>query len=153
MRPRRSSCCAITYLPLGTDAFDAIDGMFYVDELRNNDVRHAVRVLRGPLRAPAVVGELLVAVEEPRHPGHDRRCCVCLAAAPFLLPRRACSLLGLAIGVPLVFFVVRLNYALPYYYYAWQPQLVLPARSSLAGARLARPALGRVAAAAIACRS
>ena len=76
----------------------------------------------------------------------------CLAAAPFLLPRRILIVLGTALAVPLVFFLFRLNYALPYYYYAWQPQLLITC--ALMPRRLVqRGRAARVLAAASRCRS
>jgi hypothetical protein len=73
----------------------------------------------------------------------------CLVLAPFLLSRRALLMLGVALLVPLIFFLFRLSYALPYYYYAWQPQLVLVCALVLS-ALAARGRIARVGAAALA---
>ena len=72
--------------------------------------------------------------------------------APFLLPRRAATvLLGAgARSCRSLFFIVRLNYALPYYYYAWQPQLVLVCALVLAALVPRAGARASVAAVAIA---
>ncbi len=114
----------ITYAPLGLDTFDAIDDMFYVSDLRNNELTTPF-VFSGTfyenppwwanfwwqwksLGTPATIAVV-----------------ACLGLAPFLLPRRAAIVLGAALLVPIAFFVIQLNYALPYYYYAWQPQLLI----------------------------
>jgi 4-amino-4-deoxy-L-arabinose transferase-like glycosyltransferase len=139
---------AVTYIPLGTDAFDAIDGMFYVDSLRNNTFSSPF-IFFGNLydRTPwwanlwwqwkSLGTPAAVAVAS------------CLVLAPFLLSRRALLMLGVALLVPLVFFLFRLRYALPYYYYAWQPQLVLVCALVLS-ALAARGRFARVGASALA---
>ena len=115
---------AISYLPLGTDAFDAIDGMFYVDKLRRT-VFDTPFVFHGHLYSrPPWWANLWWQWKSLGTPA-TVSVAACVALAPFLLPRRALLLLGLAIGVPLLVYIVRLNYTLPYYYYAWQPQLML----------------------------
>jgi 4-amino-4-deoxy-L-arabinose transferase-like glycosyltransferase len=138
----------ITYAPLGLDTFDAIDDMFYVSDLRNNELTtpfvFSGHFYENPpwwanfwwqwksLGTPATVAV-----------------CVCLALAPFLLPRRVAIVLGAALLVPIAFFVIQLNYALPYYYYAWQPQLLITCALVLA-ALMKRGRSGRVLAVVIA---
>jgi 4-amino-4-deoxy-L-arabinose transferase-like glycosyltransferase len=138
----------VTYAPLGMDTFDAIDDMFYVSDLRNNS-----------LTTPFVFSGTFY--ENPpwwanfwwqwKSLGTPATVAVaaCLALAPFLLAWRVLVVVGAALVVPVVFFVIQLNYALPYYYYAWQPQLLLLCALVLA-ALVRRGAIARVAAAAIA---
>jgi hypothetical protein len=49
----------------------------------------------------------------------------CIALAPFLLRRALWVMLLLAIFVPAGYLAFGLHYALPYYYYAWQPPLLV----------------------------
>ena len=123
----------VTYIPLGTDGFDAISDMFYVDDLRNNDITTPF-VFFGRLYENPPWWANLWWQWHSLGPAAAVAVGVCVAAAPFLLPRRILIVLGTALAVPLVFFLFRLNYALPYYYYAWQPQLLLLCALSLAAA-------------------
>jgi Dolichyl-phosphate-mannose-protein mannosyltransferase len=50
---------------------------------------------------------------------------ISLLVAPLLLRRALAVLLLGAVLVPFAFFSFRLEYALPHYYYAWQPPLIL----------------------------
>jgi 4-amino-4-deoxy-L-arabinose transferase-like glycosyltransferase len=139
---------AVTYIPLGTDAFDAIDGMFYVDSLRNSTFSTPF-VFFGDLyeRTPwwANLWWQWKSLGTPA----AAAVASCLVLAPFLLARRELLMLGVALLVPLVFFLFRLRYALPYYYYAWQPQLVLVCALVLS-TLAARGRLARIGAAALA---
>jgi hypothetical protein len=139
---------AITYIPLGTDAFDAIDGMFYVDSLRNSTFTTPFVFFGDLYQRPPWWANLWWQWKSLGTPAAVA-VASCLALAPFLLPRRALLMLGVALLVPLVFFLFRLRYALPYYYYAWQPQLVLVCALVLS-ALAARGRIARVGAAAIA---
>ncbi len=139
---------AITYLPLGTDAFDAIHGMFYVDKLRRTAFDTPFVFFGHLYHRPPWWANFWWQWKSLGTPA-TISVAACVLLAPFLLPRRALLLLGTAIAVPLLFFIVRLNYALPYYYYAWQPQLMLVCGLVLA-ALIARGRVGRVAAIAIA---
>ena len=56
----------VTYIPLGTDGFDAIERHVLRRRPAQQRHHHAVRLLRAPLREPALVGQPLVAVEQPR---------------------------------------------------------------------------------------
>lgn len=137
-----------TYIPLGTDGFDAIHDMFYVDDLRNNTITTPF-VFSGHLYAnPPWWSNLWWQWKSLGTPAAVS-IGLCLVAAPFLLPRRVLIVLGVALAVPLVFFLFRLNYALPYYYYAWQPQLLLLCGLTLAAA-LERGGVTRIAAALVA---
>jgi 4-amino-4-deoxy-L-arabinose transferase-like glycosyltransferase len=138
----------VTYIPLGTDGFDAIHDMFYIDDLRNSTITTPF-VFSGHLYAnPPWWSNLWWQWQSLGTPAAVS-VGLCLLAAPFLLPRRILIVLGVALAVPLVFFLFRLNYALPYYYYAWQPQLLLLCGLTL-GAAVERRGLYRVAAALVA---
>jgi 4-amino-4-deoxy-L-arabinose transferase-like glycosyltransferase len=139
---------AITYVPLGTDAFDAIDGMFYVDSLRNNTFNTPFVFFGDFYDRTPWWANLWWQWKSLGTPAAIAVAC-CLALAPFLLPRRALLLLGVALLVPLFFFLVRLRYALPYYYYAWQPQLMLVCALVLS-ALATRGRIARLGAAALA---
>ena len=114
---------AITYLPMGGEARHAIDFMFSASDWRNA-IGHPF-VFDGKLHqfAPwwanfwwqwkALGTPATVAVV------------ACLALSPFLLRRGPAVLLLSAVLVPAAFLSLSLNYALPYYYYTWEPPLVL----------------------------
>jgi 4-amino-4-deoxy-L-arabinose transferase-like glycosyltransferase len=137
-----------TYIPLGTDGFDAIHDMFYIDDLRNNEITTPF-VFSGHRYANPPWWANLWWQWQSLGTAATVAVGICLAASPFLLPRRVVIFLGVALAVPLVFFLFRLNYALPYYYYAWQPQLLLLCGLTLA-AGIARGGLLRLGAAAVA---
>jgi len=138
----------VTYVPLGTDGLDAISDMFYVDDLRNNDITTPFIFFGTLYENPPWWANLWWQWKSLGAPAAVA-VAACALAAPFVLPRRVLVLVGVALAVPLVFFMFRLNYALPYYYYAWQPQLMLGCALVLA-ALVARGGLMRWAAAAIA---
>jgi 4-amino-4-deoxy-L-arabinose transferase-like glycosyltransferase len=139
---------ALTYVPLGTDAFDAIHGMFYVDKLRNNGFSTPFVFFGHLYQRPPWWADLWWQWKSLGTPA-AAAVGICLVLAPFLLSRRSAVMLFTALVVPLLFFLVRLRYALPYYYYAWQPQLMLVCALVLVAlARRGRPA--QLAAAALA---
>ena len=138
----------ITYAPLGLDTFDAIDDMFYVSDLRNNELTTPFVFSGTFYENPPWWANFWWQWKSLGTPA-TIAVCACLALAPFLLPRRVAIVLGAALLVPIAFFVIQLNYALPYYYYAWQPQLLITCALVLA-ALVQRGRAARVLAAAIA---
>ena len=114
---------AATYVPMGGEARHAIDFMFttsgWRDAIGHPFVFDGKLYEHAPwwanfwwqwkaLGTPAVLAVL-----------------ACLVAAPFLLRRGPAVLLLSAVLVPAGFLAFGLSYALPYYYYTWQPPLLL----------------------------
>jgi 4-amino-4-deoxy-L-arabinose transferase-like glycosyltransferase len=137
-----------TYAPLGLDGFDAIHDMFYVSKLRNNDITTPFVFFGKLYDNPPWWSNFWWQWKSLGTPA-SVAVGACLALAPFVLARRTVIVLGAALLIPIAFFVIELNYALPYYYYAWQPQLVLTCALVLA-ALVKRGGSARVAAALIA---
>ena len=137
---------AVTYVPMGGEARDAIDFMFttsgWRDAIGHPFVFDGTLYQHPPwwanfwwqwkaLGTPAALSVL-----------------ACLLVSPFLLRRGPAVLLLSAVLVPAFFLAFGLSYALPYYYYTWEPPLVLLC-ALVIHALIVRGGLARVAAAAL----
>jgi hypothetical protein len=114
---------AAMYVPMGGEAPDAIDFMFATSDWRDA-IGHPF-VFDGTLyehppwwasfwwqwKAVGTPAALVLLA--------------CLVASPFVLRRGPAVLLLGAVLVPAAFLAFGLSYALPYYYYTWEPPLLL----------------------------
>jgi hypothetical protein len=137
---------AATYLPMGGEARDAIDFMFTTSDWRDA-IGHPF-VFDGTLyqHAPwwANFWWQWKALGTPA----ALAVLACLVLSPFLLRRGPAVLLISAVLVPAGFLAFGLSYALPYYYYTWEPPLVLLC-ALVIHALVVRGGAARVAAAAL----